>query len=304
MYRNTIRTFGRDRVMIKNQVEMFAYAKINLALAITGRRPDGYHELESVMQSIGIYDRIRVTLAEGGIQCSCGKWSGPENLAYRAAEAFLSGLGSSQGIHIDIEKNIPVQAGLGGGSADAAATLQALNKLFEEPYTEEELKSFAAQLGADVAFCLKGGTQWATGVGEELKGLPHAPKINLVLIKPDQGVNTAEAYRAFDQEGKFSHLDYAGWQEALASGRAESLIPLLYNDLEPASMKLLPEIAWVKEELMKQNGCLGALMSGSGSAVFGIVQTEEQAEKIAAIWRERNYHVWVTHTMERGNIYG
>lgn len=290
--------------MIGNQVEMFAYAKINLALAITGLRPDGYHELESVMQSIGIYDRIRVSLKGRGIQCLCGEWSGPENLAYQAAEAFLEGLSSDQGIHIEIEKNIPVQAGLGGGSSDAAATLQALNGLFKEPYTQEQLKALAAKLGADVAFCLKGGTQWATGVGEELLDLPSAPKINLVLIKPYQGVNTAQAYRTFDQEGTFSHLDYAAWQKALTTGTTENLVPLMYNALESASIKLLPEIAWVKEELLKQEGCMGALMSGSGSAVFGVIQTKEQAQRIASIWRDNQYDVWVTHTMERGNIYG
>ena len=290
--------------MTDNQIEMFAYAKINLALAITGLRPDGYHELESVMQSIGIYDRVRVTLTNSGIQCLCGEWSGPKNLAYQAAEAFLKGIGSNQGVRIEIEKNIPVQAGLGGGSADAAATLQALNILYKELYTQEQLKSLAAKLGADVAFCLQGGTQWATGVGEELISLPASPKMNLVLIKPQQGVNTAEAYRTFDQKGTFSHLDYAAWHRALETGKIESLAPLLYNDLEPASMTLLPEIAWVKDELMKQEGCMGALMSGSGSSVFGITQTCEHAQSIASEWRQRQYSVWVTHTMERGNIYG
>lgn len=290
--------------MTKNQVEMFAYAKINLALAITGLRPDGYHELESVMQSIGICDRIRVTLVESGLECSCGEWSGPENLAYRAAQIFLAGLNKTTGINIEIEKSIPVQAGLGGGSADAAATLQALNKLFQEPYSQEQLKTLAAQLGADVAFCLKGGTQWATGVGEELQALPCAPKIDLVIIKPRQGVNTASAYRTFDQEGEFSYLDYDQWQGALKSGKTEAIVPLLYNDLEPASMKLLPEIARVKEDLVKQEGCLGALMSGSGSAVFGIIQSTEQAEGIAAQWKEKGYSAWVTQTVERGNSDG
>lgn len=290
--------------MTTNQVEMFAYAKINLALAITGLRPDGYHELESVMQSIGIRDRIRVTLVESGLECSCGRWSGPANLAYRAAQIFLAGLDRTSGINIVIEKNIPVQAGLGGGSADAAATLQALNTLFQEPYSQEQLKTFGAQLGADVAFCLKGGTQWATGVGEELKDLPSAPKADLVIIKPRQGVNTGYAYRTFDQEGKFSHLDYDQWQRALKSGKPEALVPLLYNDLELASMKLLPEIARVKENLLKEEGCLGALMSGSGSAVFGIIQSTEQAESIAAQWEKKGYNVWVTQTVERGNIYG
>ena len=290
--------------MTVKQIEMFAYAKVNLALAITGLRPDGYHELESVMQSIGICDRIRISMREKGILCLCGEFSGPENLAYKAAQTFLNGLNSSQGVEIEIEKNIPVQAGLGGGSADAAATLQGLNLLWHKPYTDVQLKAMAAKLGADVAFCLEGGTQWATGVGEELRPLPPAPKLNLVLIKPQQGINTAQAYRTFDQIGNFAHLDYVAWQRALASGKTEEIIPLLYNSLEPASTKLLPEIARIKDGLSKQEGCKGALMAGSGSTVFGIIETREQAQRIGTIWREKGYGVWVTQTMERGNVYG
>ncbi|AGA67624.1 4-diphosphocytidyl-2-C-methyl-D-erythritol kinase [Desulfitobacterium dichloroeliminans LMG P-21439] len=290
--------------MSQNQVELFAYAKINLALAVTGRRSDGYHELESVMQSIGLSDRIRITLTERGIECSCGEWSGPENLAYQAARVFLAGLNTTSGIKIEIEKNIPVQAGLGGGSADAAATLYALNHLFQEPYSLEQLKSLAAGLGADVAFCLQGGTQWATGVGDVLKDLPLAPRIHLVIVKPWQGVNTALAYRTFDQESKFTHLSYEEWRKALALKQAEALAPLLYNDMEPASMKLLPEIARIKEDLQKEEGCLGALMSGSGSAVFGMFQSSEQAQRVVGSWQDKECKVWVTHTVERGHCHG
>ncbi|MEL1134840.1 4-(cytidine 5'-diphospho)-2-C-methyl-D-erythritol kinase [Desulfitobacterium sp. THU1] len=290
--------------MSQKQIELFAYAKINLALAITGHRPDGYHELESVMQSIGLSDRIQITLTEGGIDCSCGEWSGPENLAYQAAQVFLAGLNTTSGIKIEIEKNIPVQAGLGGGSADAATTLYALNQLFQEPYSLEQLKSLAAGLGADVPFCLQGGTQWATGVGDVLKDLPLAPRIHLLIVKPWQGVNTAQAYRSFDQESKFTHLSYEAWQKALASKEAEALAPLLYNDLEPASMKLLPEIARIKGALQEEEGCLGALMSGSGSAVFGMFQSSEQAQRVAGSWQDKQDMLWVTHTVERGHCHG
>lgn len=286
---------------------MFAYAKINLALAITGRRSDGYHELESVMQSIGLYDRIWLTLTEGGIECICGEWSGPGNLAYRAAKVFLAGLNNTdvKGVRIEIEKNIPVQAGLAGGSSDAAATLQGLNTLFQEPYSQEQLLAMAAGLGADVAFCLKGGTQWATGVGEQLSVLPPVPRIYLVIVKPQQGVNTAQAYGAFDQEGHYSKLNYEKWQKALKSGKIECLLPLLHNDLEQASVKLLPEIAQIKGDLLKEAGCLGVLMSGSGSAVFGIFDSFSQTQDIARKWNDnRKYRIWVTHTVERGNIHG
>lgn len=297
---NITRTFGEDRVMGSNQVITFAYAKVNLALAITGRRPDGYHELQSVMQSIGLHDRITVSMTESGIECSCGSLSGSENLAYRAAQLYLEGLKQRKGIYINIEKNIPVQAGLAGGSSDAAATLQALNILFEMPYSQEQLQSIAARLGADVAFCLEGGTQWATGVGERLEYLPAAPCMDLILIKPKQGVNTGEAYRVFDAEGKNTLLDKQVWRASLESGSVHKIIPLLSNDLEQASIKILPEIAHIKEALVEEPGCLGALMSGSGSTVFGIIESSHLAEEIALRFRKKGHEVWITQTVERG----
>lgn len=286
--------------MRRNKVIMFAYAKVNLGLAITGRRPDGYHELQSVMQSIGLHDRITVSITESGIECSCGELSGSENLAYRAAQLYLAGLDRMKGIHIEIEKNIPVQAGLAGGSSDAAATLQALNILFQEFYSQEQLHEIAIRLGADVAFCLVGGTQWATGVGECLEPLPSAPRLDLIVIKPSQGVNTGEAYRVFDEEGKSTVLDSQAWKNALKLGTVREISQLLSNDLEQASMKILPEIVCIKEALLKETGCLGALMSGSGSAVFGILESREQAEEVATRFRKMGYDVWVTQTVERG----
>ena len=286
--------------MNRNQVTMFAYAKVNLALAITERRSDGYHELQSVMQSIGVHDRITISMTESGIECFCGELSGSENLAYRAAQLYLEGLNQTKGVAITIEKNIPVQAGLAGGSSDAAATLQALNILFLKPYSQEQLHGIAARLGADVAFCLEGGTQWAIGVGERLEHLPAAPRMDLILIKPKQGVNTGEAYRVFDEEGKYTLLDHQTWKAALESGNVQKITSLLSNDLEQASIKILPEIACIKEALLAEIGCLGALMSGSGSAVFGIIESSELAEEIAIRFREKGYDVWVTQTIERG----
>lgn len=282
--------------MDRNQLITFAYAKINLGLAIMDRRPDGYHELQSVMQSIELHDRIKVSLTGSGIECSCGRLSGPENLAYQAAQRFMEGIHSLKGVHVEIEKNIPIQAGLAGGSSDAAATLRALNVLLKEPYSREELQGLARQLGADVAFCLEGGTQWATGIGDRLERLPAAPRMELILIKPPQGVNTGEAYRVFDQEGKSNALDVHAWRESLTSGQVEKIIPLLSNDLEQASMKILPIIVQIKNRLMEA-GCLAALMSGSGSAVFGVAESKAQAAEITKRFKETDYDVWVTHTI-------
>jgi 4-diphosphocytidyl-2-C-methyl-D-erythritol kinase len=297
---NKIRTFGKERGMSRNQTTTFAYAKINLALAITGRRPDGYHELQSVMQSLELHDRVTVTETESGIECFCGELSGPDNLAYRAAKLFLDRVNSGKGVQIEIEKQIPVQAGLAGGSSDAAAALRALNLLFGEPCSMAELRQIAARIGADVAFCLEGGTQWAAGVGEHLERLPACPRMNVILIKPQAGIDTGTAYRVFDEVGEFTRLDDQVWKEALQAGNIQEIAMLLSNDLEQASMKILTEIALVKEAIAGEKGCLGALMSGSGSAVFGIMETREHAEKIAIQFREKGYDVWVTTTIEGG----
>lgn len=282
-------------------LKTFAPAKINLGLAIVGLQEDGYHELHTVMQTISLYDAIKVRVRDEGIICRCGDLGGPQNLAYQAAEVFFSRLASSHGIQkgveIDIEKQIPVQAGLAGGSSDAAATLRLLNKLFTEPFNLEELSGMAGLLGADVAFCLVGGTAWATGRGERLQPLPPASGADLVLVKPEKGVDTGEAYRLFDRLGNFSSLSYAAWEKALQSGALREMSSLLYNDLEIGSFKLVPEIAGIKAQLLDY-GCNGALMSGSGSTVFGIAPSQQHAEQIALKFRTQGYtQVWVTKTV-------
>ncbi|HVJ49884.1 4-(cytidine 5'-diphospho)-2-C-methyl-D-erythritol kinase [Desulfitobacterium sp.] len=274
----------------------FAYAKINLGLAVKGKRSDGYHELQTVMQTIDLYDTVKISLSGSGIECFCGGLSGPRNLAYQAAKLFRERLNSRQGIRIEIEKRIPVQAGLAGGSADAAATLRGLNQLYNYPSSQEELLQLANQLGSDVAFCLQGGTQWAEGRGEKLLPLAEAPEMSLVLAKPQQGVSTGEAYRRFDQLGRGHLLSFQAWEEALQSGSVEKIALLLSNDLEAGSQVILPVIAGLKEDLRKA-GCYSALMSGSGSAVFGITHSEDQAQEIAHSLKQKGYSVWVTKTI-------
>ena len=293
----------------------FAYAKINLALAIVGKREDGYHELQSVLQSIALHDVVKVRRTERGIVCRCGELSGPQNLAYRAAAIFLrrlsilesktkqraytrtsdSGLRTSDyGVEIEIEKNIPWQAGLGGGSSDAATTLKLLNEVFRQPFNYGELVEMAVQCGADVPFCLKGGTQWAGGIGEQLEILPPAPHLDLVLVKPPLGVDTGQAYRRFDQAGKLGNLSRVAWQRVLEDKDAPAIASLLHNDLEQISMEMVPAIGRIKRALMAA-GCLGALMAGSGSAVFGIADSSRQAQAAAEKLRIRSLgQVWVT----------
>jgi len=276
----------------------FAYAKINMALAIRGIRKDGYHELQSVMQSIALHDIVRVRRRGEKIVCRCGTLSGPGNIAHKAAVLFLEQLGQFEGLEIEIVKHIPVQAGLAGGSADAAATLRLLNQLYGEPLNKEELLKLARKCGADVAFCLRGGTMWATGRGERLEALPSTPAMELVLVKPSAGVNTREAYLRFDLVGQGGCLKQTDWKKALAQNSTQQIVDLLYNDLELASIPMVPEILVLKQHLVEA-GCYGALMSGSGSCVFGIAQGEKHAIEVAAQLRKKGFNnVWVTGTVD------
>ena len=275
----------------------FAYAKINLALAIRGVREDGYHELQSVMQSIALHDIVRLRRRGEKVVCRCGALSGPGNLAYQAAVLFQEQCGQSDGVEIEIDKRIPVQAGLAGGSTDAAATLHLLNQLYEEPLDRDELHALAGKCGADVAFCLQGGTMWATGRGERLESLPTAPELDLVLIKPFAGVNTREAYRQFDLVGQGGCLSRTAWEKALTQNSTEQIADLLYNDLEPASVQMVPQILRFKQYLLDA-ACYGALMSGSGSCVFGIAQGKQHAIEVAGQLRKKGFkNVWVTRTV-------
>ncbi|TGE36489.1 4-(cytidine 5'-diphospho)-2-C-methyl-D-erythritol kinase [Desulfosporosinus fructosivorans] len=276
----------------------FAYAKINLALAIHGIREDGYHELQSVMQSIALHDIVRVRRHGEKVVCRCGALSGPGNIAYKATMLFLEQLGRFEGLEIEIVKNIPVQAGLAGGSTDAAATLRLLNQLYGEPLGREALLTLARKCGADVAFCLNGGTMWATGRGERLEALPTAPELDLVLTKPFSGVNTREAYRRFDLVGQSGYLTKTDWEKALAQKTKQQIVDLLYNDLEPVSAQMVPEILVLKQHLLELD-CYGALMSGSGSCVFGIAQGKQHAIEVAARLRKKGFkNVWVTRTVD------
>jgi 4-diphosphocytidyl-2-C-methyl-D-erythritol kinase (EC 2.7.1.148) len=275
---------------------MFAYAKINLGLAIVGQRSDGYHELQSVMQSIKLHDIIKVERLGHSLICHCGELSGPGNLAYKAAAVFLRDIGVNEGISIEIDKQIPLQAGLAGGSSDAAAVLLLLNEIYQKPLSFEELKRLALMCGSDVSFCLTGGTMWATGRGEELEVLPASPKMELVLVKPRDGINTGEAYRCFDAFGQNGSLNKQHWQHVLEKGLIKEIAELMYNDFELVSAAMVPEISYLKQELL-HTGCYGSLMSGSGSTVFGIAQDKEHAAWVGRRLLTKGFdQVWCTST--------
>ncbi len=273
-------------------MELKAYAKINLGLDITGKREDGYHELRTIMQQIDLYDEIKIYAEaeisgsndKGQILVSCNDSMVPtdeRNLAYKAAGLLFDEFDITDSILIEIEKNIPVSAGLAGGSTDAAAVLKGVNEYFGLGLTEEELIKRGVKLGADVPFCIMGGTAYAGGVGEELVPL-EAPGDYIVLTAvPDTRVSTKWAYGAYDEiasSGNIRHPDIDQLRAAIEMEDFGCVPEFLGNVLEYATIPEYPIISKVKNTMM-QNGAAAALMSGSGPSVFGLFMDEEKAAK-------------------------
>ena len=248
-----------------------AYAKLNLSLGVLYKRADGYHALDSIMQTIDLCDTVTIGRAREIVVTSTGMALPYDNTLRRAAEAYRALTGRSA--HIRVIKRIPAEAGLGGGSADAAAALNGLQKLYGEA-DEQTLLEIAAKVGADVPFCLRGGTQRAEGIGEILTPL-RGMKLHFIIAKPAEGVSTKKLFSLLKLPR--SMPDTAAAMQALASGDLNTLRPLLFNALEEAAIELVPEIGRVKERLLS-SGALAACMSGSGSAVFGVFADKAAAE--------------------------
>lgn len=280
----------------------FARAKINLSLDILGKRPDGFHQVEMVMQSIALYDQLEFTPQPEGISLIVpgGEVSaGTNNLVYRAADLLRSHAGIKCGIQIKLTKNIPVEAGLGGGSADAAVTLILLNKIWETGIPLPELMLLGEKLGSDIPFCLLGGTALARGRGELLEALPPCPRLGLVLVKPPFGVSTASVYRAYNPELVLKKPVTGAMIEAIKKNDVDGIAMNLGNVLEPVTTVMHPEIAKIKERLMEA-GALGALMSGSGPTVLGLAPSLEVARKIAGRYNNCGERVLITETFNAG----
>ena len=267
------------------EITLNAYAKINLTLDILGMKADGYHELRSVMQTICLHDIITVRHSNLGIYVICSDPRIPSdsrNLAYRSAEAFCAVTGIIPEFEIDIKKQIPNQAGLGGGSSDAAAVLVALNKLYNEPLAQCVLGNIGAGIGSDVPFFVRGGTAIISGRGECIEVLPEIPFYYLVIVKPKFGIPTAWAYRRLDEmresetAGISMGLKTRTMADCIQAGDWDRLPSLIANDLEQPSIEKHPEIADIKQRMVDL-GARGALMCGSGSAVFGIFRSNEEA---------------------------
>lgn len=261
------------------KITLSAPAKINLTLSLTGLRDDGYHLLESVMQTLSLADTVSVEKIPSGITISCSKKGIPldeRNLCYKAAKAYFETAGISGGVKIDLIKAIPDGAGMGGGSSDAAAVLKGVSALYP---AEVDLPSVAEKIGADVPFFLTGGTCLCRGVGEEITPLSFPLKNSLfcVVIKPEEGLSTPSVYKRFDEGNHaFSPLLSDKEIEILEKGSASEFFSLMKNDLELPAITLLPKVG-EKKHLLLSLGADAAMMTGSGSAVFALFQKEGAA---------------------------
>lgn len=283
-------------------MEVLAYAKLNLTLDVLDRRPDGYHDMKMVMQSIGLTDRITMEPNEKGEVRSHSNLPylpmGDKNLASAAVWTFYRSLKRPvSGWNITLDKSIPVCAGMAGGSSDAAAVLRALNRAEGEPYTAEELARVGEQIGSDVPYCVLGGTALAEGRGEVLTPLPALPRCWVVVCKPDFSVSTPELFRAIDSVRLRRRPDTAGVLQALDQGDLEGVARRMYNVFEDALPARLYSRVQDLKKLLIQQGALGANMSGTGSATFGLFREEQTARQAAQILREQCADVYVCQTV-------
>ncbi len=286
-----------------HDIKLVSYAKINLTLEVGGKRADGYHDLDSVVQIIDITDELGISKAENGVikVAADAAWvpSGPANSVYKACKAFFTTTGICGGAKCVLTKQIPVQAGLGGGSGNAAAAILGLNELYKTNLPIKQLAAIAASVGSDAPLFIYGGTVRMRGRGDQIEPLPNAFELNLVVVKPNIGVSTARAYGELDKSPDRKQKGASNIAEkAIRSGDREALINSLYNDFDPIACGASDEIAKAKQMLIA-NGAQAALLSGSGSAVFGIFANMKECQTAADKLRSDFPRLFVTRTMPR-----
>lgn len=279
-------------------ITVSANAKINLYLNITGRREDGYHNIETVMHSVDLRDSVKVSLDNSGkIILTCDKPYIPtdeKNIAYKAAALFLHETGKKSGVRIEIKKRIPVGGGLGGSSTDGAAVLSALNYLSGNPFSDDELILFSSRLGADVPFCLKKGAALCSGIGDKITPLPALKNAFAVIVKPPFSLGTKDMYDRFDAFGAEKQPpDISKVTSALKLGDQKLLCKTLYNAFWNAAKQLNPEITRYTSAL-EQSGAEGVSMSGSGSCVFGLFNSMKKAETVKELLKSSGFSVFST----------
>lgn len=264
-----------DSVVIK------AMAKVNLGLDVLRRRENGYHDVKMVMQTVNLYDTLTLSKIEEGIVITTNTGELPlneDNLIYKAAKLLFEHVGQNAGVAIHLDKQIPIAAGMAGGSTDAASTLLGLNLLYEFGLNKEELAEIGVKIGADVPYCIYGGTYLSEGIGEVLTKLPDAPDCYVVIAKPGIGVSTKYVYENLHIETVSGHPDIDGMIEAIKAGNLDGVTKKMENVLETVTIKRYPEIETMKKCLL-DNGAENALMSGSGPTVFGIFKEENKAKQ-------------------------
>ena len=275
----------------------YAYAKLNLTLDVLGKREDGYHDLKSVMQTISIRDDIEIDVGTGKpwtLDCSDEQIPCDErNLAWKAARVFFDAIGKDpDGLEIRITKRIPSQAGMGGGSADAAAVLRALNKHYDNPLSVWALAELGASVGSDIPFCVVGGTMMAEGRGERLRKLPDMPECIFVICKPDFSASTPELYKKIDETVIGKRPNHAQMESALLAGDLLKISQNVHNVFDPIVTADHLELNYIKS-IFNSYGSIGQQMTGSGSAVFAIVTEFEHAAVICDMLKPNYPQVYI-----------
>lgn len=282
-----------------NEITLKAYAKINLCLDVTGKRDDGYHLLETVMHSVSIHDIVTIKKNDSdGISVSCSDGDIPcneKNIAYKCAAAFFDKTGISGGVHIHIDKHIPSQAGMGGGSADGAAVLKGLNRLFDAGLAVELLCDMGAALGADIPFCIVGGCAYCTGIGEIMEPLPPMSG-KLLIAKGNEGISTPQAFGRIDDEKV--RLDLGNVKKTFSEQRS-------YSEIAPLCQNLFEKVTDCREVMnikntMLENGAVCSCMTGSGSAVFGLFEDDIKDYETEKILKKNGFFASVCDFINYG----
>lgn len=279
------------------KVKVKTYAKINLVLNCLGKREDGYHELSSIMQAISLHDNINIAPAEG-IEITVNHPKVPtdeKNFAYLAAKLIMEKYKIINGVKIDIDKCIPIEAGLAGGSTNAAGVILGMNKLFKLNMTLKEMYNIAEKIGSDVPFCLEGPTALATGRGEKIISAPECPSLWVVLLKPDFGVKTAKVYQNM-KEYMFKDIKNTDeFIEALAKCDKDYILSNMANTLEKSTFELYPKVKEYKDYFMENASAV--LMAGSGPTIFAVFKNKEEAERFKSIIPEEYGKTYLASTI-------
>ncbi len=281
-----------DNITIK------APAKINLYLDVIVKRADGYHELRMIMQSISLFDDINISKADVDIEVKCKAGyvpQGEKNIAYRAAKLMIEHFGLKEGVRISINKRIPVAAGLAGGSTDAAAVMKGINDLFGIKADNQLLAQLGKQIGADVPFCIMGGTAIAEGIGEVLTTLKPFSGVDIVLIKPDFGVSTAYVFKKYSEHYISIRPDINRLIKAMQERNLSDVGSYLFNSLEKVTAEEYSVVKDIKT-ILNQNGAIGSLMSGSGPSVFGIFDNKSKAQQAFKVLKQKFRNTYLVKT--------